>query len=397
MAARFPSTPPPSDVSVLPDDVLARSEEQSSASRARFIPDKLGSRNVQFWLLQAIGWGGWGGSWVASGIYWQMGARYNLVVLAGMITGLLLTALLRELYQATWDHSLKLRAAALLLGSAIAGAVWQAAKNVALFEVYGPMEEAGEMLAFVWAGYFSGTLSSFYIMLCWSGLYFGIKYYRMVMAERDRAIAAMGHAREAQLRMLRYQLNPHFLFNTLNAISTLVLEQETRKADAMVNRLSAFLRYSLDSDPTQQVTVADEVAALRLYLEIEQVRFEERLTLDFHITEAAERALVPGLLLQPLVENALKYAVVPRAEGGTIAIAGRIHGTWLELEVSDDGPGLPVGFDVDGDAGVGLANVRDRLARLYGAAQSFRIEAGSAGGTRAVIRIPFEVEQAAAP
>ena len=140
--------------------------------------------------------------------------------------------------------------------------------------------------------------------------------------------------------MLRYQLNPHFLFNTLNAISTLILDNENRTANQTVMRLSEFLRYTLDQDPMKKVTLRQEIEAMNLYLTTEKLRFGERLKLEFAIEDAALEALVPSLLLQPLIENAVKYAVSPPEKGGTIRIEGRARGAMLELAVADDGPGL---------------------------------------------------------
>ena len=139
--------------------------------------------------------------------------------------------------------------------------------------------------------------------------------------------------------MLRYQLNPHFLFNTLNAISTLILDNENRTANQAVMRLSEFLRYTLDQDPMKKVTLRQEIEAMNLYLTTEKLRFGERLRLEFAVEERALEALVPSLLLQPLIENAVKYAVSPSERGGTIRVEGRARGSMLELAVSDDGPG----------------------------------------------------------
>ena len=140
--------------------------------------------------------------------------------------------------------------------------------------------------------------------------------------------------------MLRYQLNPHFLFNTLNAISTLILDNRNTVANSAVTGLSEFLRYTLDQDPMKKVTVAQEVDALNLYLEIEKLRFGNRLTIEFAIDANASTMLMPSLLLQPLIENAIKYAVSPRERGGKIRIGGHVTGGMLQLEVSDDGPGM---------------------------------------------------------
>ena len=166
--------------------------------------------------------------------------------------------------------------------------------------------------------------------------------------------------------MLRYQLNPHFLFNTLNAISTLVLDNRNATANSAVTGLSEFLRYTLDQDPMKKVTVAQELDALNLYLNIEKLRFSERLRLNYAIEAGAASMLMPSLLLQPLIENAIKYAVSPREQGGEIRIGAHVTGGMLQLEVADDGPGMIDATRLANGRGVGIRNTRERLQVLYG-------------------------------
>jgi LytS/YehU family sensor histidine kinase len=190
--------------------------------------------------------------------------------------------------------------------------------------------------------------------------------------------------------MLRYQLNPHFLFNTLNAISTLVLDGQNRTANLAVSRLSEFLRYTLDQDPMKKVTLRQELDALNLYLGIEKLRFGERLRLEFDVDERVESALVPSLLLQPLVENAMKYAIAPREQGGSVTIIAGVERGGLRLAVVDDGPGLPPAVANGNGRGVGLRNTRERLKVLYGDAHSVEV-ADAAPGLRVEMRLPLEV------
>ena len=200
-------------------------------------------------------------------------------------------------------------------------------------------------------------------------------------------------ASSAQLAMLRYQLNPHFLFNTLNSISTLVLLKQTERANAMLSRLSSFLRYTLANEPTAHVTVQQEVETLKLYLEIEKMRFEERLRPVFDIDAAAERARLPSLLLQPLVENAIKYAVTPQEEGAEICVRVRLAGERVQISVSDTGPGLnETRISPSLSTGVGLANIRDRLFQAYGPTQRFETSSTTTGGFSVDIEIPFQLE-----
>jgi two-component system LytT family sensor kinase len=236
----------------------------------------------------------------------------------------------------------------------------------------------------------------------WTALYYAVNFFLQVEEQNDQLMRLENQATSAQLAMLRYQLNPHFLFNTLNSISTLVLLKQTEPANAMLSRLSSFLRYTLINEPTAQVTVAQEVETLKLYLDIERMRFEERLRTTFHIDEASEIALLPSLLLQPLVENAIKYAVTPSESGAEITISTQLVGQNLRITVSDTGPGLQSdrddnrvsGVSFDGgepvSTGVGLANIRDRLAQAYADQHRFDTIDPPEGGFAVVIELPFE-------
>jgi LytS/YehU family sensor histidine kinase len=207
--------------------------------------------------------------------------------------------------------------------------------------------------------------------------------------------------------MLRYQLNPHFLFNTLNSISTLVLLKQTEPANAMLSRLSSFLRYTLVNEPSARVTVEQEIETLKLYLDIERMRFEDRLRATFRIEPATLNALLPSLLLQPLVENAIKYAVTPQESGAEITIATQVDGQMLRIIVSDTGPGPQSkvtdnrlsGVTFDGgqpvSTGVGLSNIRDRLVQAYGERHRFETIEPQEGGFAVLIEIPFERRESA--
>jgi len=236
----------------------------------------------------------------------------------------------------------------------------------------------------------------------WSALYYAINYFLQVEEQTDRLERLEAQATSAQLAMLRYQLNPHFLFNTLNSISTLVLLKQTEPANAMLTRLSSFLRHTLVTQPGGKVSLAQEVDTLKLYLGIELMRFEERLRPDFRIDPEAAKAFLPSMLLQPLVENAIKYAVSPQEEGAQISVAAQLVGQRLRVTVSDTGPGLnsakprhtlPGAMTGQGRAmstGVGLANIRDRLAQAYGDDHLFEIRTPPEGGFTVVIELPYE-------
>jgi two-component system LytT family sensor kinase len=186
-------------------------------------------------------------------------------------------------------------------------------------------------------------------------------YHFETMAQARAVARAQALAYDAQLRMLHYQINPHFLFNTLNAISTLVLERRNEQAENMLLRLAGFLRYSLDRQPTEFAELSAELEAQRKYLEIEQTRFEDKLKVQFKIEPGLERTRLPSLILQPILENAIKYAITARAEGGSIDVSASRDGELLRIVVEDDGPGLPPENEPRRRRGVGLANARERL------------------------------------
>ena len=237
-----------------------------------------------------------------------------------------------------------------------------------------------------------GLTGSFYVLLCWSGLYFGIKYHRQLQEQTEQTLRATAAAHQAQLMALRYQLNPHFLFNTLNAISTLILDRDNETANLSVTRLSDFLRYSLDNDPALMIPLEQEIEAVMLYLDIEKIRFGERLKLEMEVDELAARARVPSLLLQPLVENSVKHAISANEEGGTISLVAGVEGEYLHLELTDTGPDRSSkAVEPASERQVGLKNTLQRLKTLYNDAYVFDIQPRkSSPGLRIVIRIPFE-------
>jgi signal transduction histidine kinase len=235
-----------------------------------------------------------------------------------------------------------------------------------------------------------GALFYTFIPMAWSVLYFGVKYYEDVQAERERALVAEGQAHRARLQALRYQLNPHFLFNTLNAVSTLIVERENDDAERMVARLSDFLRLTLECDSDVEVPMADELDFARRYLDIEQIRFGDRLTVHEDVEPAALSARVPPLLLQPLVENAVQHGIMPREDGGTLRIEARHVADRLLLRVVDDGPGPP--SDADTKGGVGLSNTKARLESLYGDAHRFALQRADGGGCVVRVELPFRTD-----
>ena len=216
-------------------------------------------------------------------------------------------------------------------------------------------------------------------------LFWALNSEEQAKAQARRAAEAEAAAQEAKIEALRFQLNPHFLFNTLNAISSLVIKNRNAEAEAMTTKLASFLRTSFDTDPKAPISLADELATIEAYLDIEGVRFGERLQVEVDCAPRLLQARVPSFILQPLVENAVKYAVAPSRLGSRICIAAREVGPDLEISVADTGRG-GAAAPASG-TGVGLGNTRTRLAALYGAAGRLETAAGPAGFT-ATIRLP---------
>lgn len=346
-------------------------------------------RQRLFWFLQIAGWLGYFGAAYLNALSYEKEASYlNLVVVVALL-GFVLTLAMRYLYRAIWNSppaTLAVLTFSICYGMAL---IWRIITNNLYWEWV-----SAEWREHTWMGQISGVMSSFYVLACWSGLYFGIKLYQQYQSQAQQTLAANAAAHQAQLKMLRYQLNPHFLFNTLNAISTLILDRDSEAANTTVTRLSDFLRYTLDNDPKNRVTLRKELEAIDLYLEIETVRFGERLIVKQEVEVRALDALVPSLILQPLVENAIKYAITPREEGGQILISANCSTSTLSITVSDDGPGMTNGGTQNArSTGVGLRNIRDRLQQLYTDQQDFTLAPNHPSGLVATLNLPFEVDE----
>ena len=340
-----------------------------------------------FWTLQAVGWSGYlmlrGVSSVSNGLT----LTSIIPVIIEAIVGYCITLLLSTMY-GYYRRIPRLIGLFLTIATLAAATFLYAvldAFSFSFIQTATPGITITRMLGFVFL--------NFVTLAGWSALYFGINFYLIVEEQIDQMQHLENQASSAQLAMLRYQLNPHFLFNTLNSISTLVLLKQTERANAMLSRLSSFLRYTLANEPTAHVTVAQEMETLKLYLEIEKMRFEDRMRPKFDIDPRAERARLPSLLLQPLVENAIKYAVTPQEEGAEICVTVRLAGERVQIAVSDTGPGLIEGrISPSLSTGVGLANIRDRLAQAYGPDHRFETRSTPAGGFSVEIEIPYQLE-----
>jgi len=356
-------------------------------------------RNYQFWLMQFIGWGGLGMVTFFSLTLWYATASWSHVThtLVQCLLGMILSLPLHRVCLGVWDRSILSRVGWSLIAVVVVSLLWTVLRIYTFTLITG--------FGGIWADFGGWYFSSFLVYLCWVALYYGNKYYYQAEVERNRRQAAAvavkeeqlkrlnaeAEAKNAQLGMLQYQLNPHFLFNTLNSISALVKFQENEKARQMITQLGHFLRYSLDTDPALKISLQQEVDALMLYLDIEKTRFGDRLDLQFDIDEEAKRAQVPSLLLQPLVENSIKYAIAVNEHGGTIKLMATVENDDLQLELTDTGPGIASDRPKPKSGRrVGLHNTLQRLKTLYDDAYVFDINLQPSGGLKINIHIPYD-------
>ena len=357
-----------------------------------------------FWLLQGTGWVG-----ISLLTYLSLSVpydQYEWSYLAHNVSqsalGFLLSIPLRYLYRAVWHWGIYLRLV-VVLGAAIVFALAWAALRLTLFMVM--TGEEG-----LWSDFGGWLFPSLFVFFTWAALYHGIKYYQFLQREHEvavraesaqrqealRRIKAETEAKEAQMHLLRYQLNPHFLFNTLNSVSALVTSGRADDANRMLLNLSTFLRFSLEQERVSMTTLREEITALELYLDIEKVRFSDRLELILQIAPEAYRCNVPSLLLQPLVENAVKYAISKSETGGVIQIAASTNGSALNISVEDSGADSGAMEDRESSSsaaagiGLGLQNIRERLETVFGSLAYCRSTTSPLGGMRIEVCIPAE-------
>jgi sensor histidine kinase YesM len=341
-------------------------------------------KNRAFWILQTIGWMGYLFLRLVTGFANNRGWMWLVHTLLLTATGYSLTLLLGSLFR----RLIKMKPIWTLVLSLFA--VILASSAFSIIETWSNATFVHPGAKPVGIEYFGAILLNFSLLAAWTALYYGINYFLLLEEQIDQRERLENAASSAQLAMLRYQLNPHFLFNTLNSISTLVLLKQTERANAMLARLSSFLRYTLVNEPTAKVTLAQEVETLKLYLEIEKMRFEDRLRPHFKIESETIGARLPSLLLQPLIENAIKYAVTPSENGADIWLTAAREGHAVRIEVADNGNGDGVDFAASPSTGVGLANIRDRLSQAYGAAHRFDTRKNERGGFSVILEIPYE-------
>ena len=363
-----------------------------------------------FWLFHSLGWMSYVFIFIADNVFFYrdfntLGLEVFFPLVLSGILAALLTWPLRYMYRQCWGLPSGWLIVAIMLCCLLVSGIWTPVKNIVIwyfsrdFDILSliagnPAED------FRWYMLFMSVSYAFFMILVWSTMYFGINYHFRLVNEKKLRLEAVRLSHISQIKMLRYQINPHFLFNTLNAVFTLVLRRSKDKANGMLIRLSTFLRFSLDNAPEKKIRLYEELKALMLYLEIEKTRFEDRLTVKFKIEPQTETLLVPSLLLQPLVENSIKHAISQMSKGGLIEVTAKCQDGYLEMEVADNGPVQDTAYlaakpaskgqNASSHKGVGEQNIVDRLNFLYPNDHNFKITRGLIAGYRVQVSIPEE-------
>ena len=346
-----------------------------------------GALNLRsFWKIQIIGWGCFYVYDVLESIHALLTKRLFIdeetVPIAFMFLGsCALRPFCRWLMRQSQSwiaFELKAAAAAMLTSIPVACAA------CLVLQIFHPVPWHALVAVLMW---------SFFILFIWCSLYFSIKQWHFTIEqsqqssiEKERLLRAESEVREARLLALRYQLNPHFLFNSLNAVSMLILDENAPAARRMLAQIGDLLRTSLDSEVTAEVALSQELAFTEGYLAIEQTRLGERLRIDIAIPLETRDALVPNMLLQPLVENAVRYGVAPLVEGGWISIKSALHADRLRIVIVNSGRR---GEGEQKKNGIGLGNTEERLKTLYGTDFVFSLAWPESGGCEVVLELPL--------
>ncbi|MET0249874.1 MAG: histidine kinase [Sphingobium sp.] len=320
----------------------------------------------------------------------EMAVRRMVVTLVGVAVTWVLYLVLRQ-----FDRRRLALRVVMAFSLAAPFALAMAAANYYAFNIYDPasllvgnehMNSAGEE-GYALKQIVEDAISRYFFLSAWAGLYLALSYAREARHIERRAARLEQAAQQAELRSLRYQVNPHFLFNTLNSLSSLVMTGRREEAEHMIMSLSNFYRSSLKGDPLEDVPLREEAHLQQLYLDIEAVRFPDRLTTHVDIPDTLLDACVPGLILQPLVENAVRYGVSRTSSPVDIQISAREEDGRLRIRIIDSGDKSPRAED--GGSGIGLANVRDRLLARYGGEAHLACGPRSQGGFEVTLTLPI--------
>jgi two-component system, LytTR family, sensor kinase len=342
-----------------------------------------------FWKLQIAGWGSYA-LVVALGITfgvdstWQHRELYiveGAFILSKFVASMALHRILRSLWWRMLSGPMMM----------VAAGVFSVALAIPCASIAQTMQLRTHNLPLDWQHFRETWIHVIYasfVLISWSALYLGIKHYEALRVEKERTLRAESLLSEARLQALRYQLNPHFIFNTLNVISALILDDQPETANRVLGQLAGFLRLTLDHKDVQQVSLTQEIAATRQYLAIEEARLGDKLHIEMNLAPTCNDALVPTLLLQPLVENAVRHGISRKQTPGKLIIRADRDGENLRILVSDDGCGIK-DEQVRRSGGIGLTNTIERLRVMYGENQRLSIEWLNEGGCNVQVEFPY--------
>lgn len=351
-------------------------------------PSPSHSRIARFWPLQLMGWGLYLGINFLCSISKLNELDFDAFRGVFLFSGFLASFPMYWLCHTLWKRKVELRLAvgicmvvAFPLGMLCAFSAFQCALMLGQHKPF----RLGDVIA--------ASPSGCYVLISWVAFYFGIKHYLALEEKHRQLIATELMAKEAQLQALRYQLQPHFLFNTMNAISTLVLNDQPHAATEMIGKLAQLLRSTLDAPELHQISLADELATTEEYLAIEAIRFGDRLTVRWDVDDALANVLVPRLILQPLVENAVRHGIARRVNGGYILVRTYRQGERLCVVIENEPPEESAAILLDGVArpgGIGLQNVRQRLEKMYGDEGTMHTSTNARGNFEVSFTVPVE-------
>ena len=355
-----------------------------------------------FWLLQVLGWGAYFivTSLTLTLFYNELSFTYLAYNAFRSAIGIILTWPLRLICAHFWSAPIIRRNVVVMLAAILLSIGWT------LLSIYAYEQTTGLYIAS--ADYGGWIYSSIFIFISWVALYHGVKYYtllqnekRMVLKmeadkqhQRFKRSEAENQAKMAKLKFLSYQLNPHFLFNTLNSIYSLIESDTPDDAKNMVSQLSGFLRSSLKHGDDFLIPLQEEIETLVRYLDIEKTRFGDRLKLQLDVDDAVLETVIPLFILQPLVENSIKHAISQTLDQGVIRVSAHHDGDYLHLVVEDSGrETVRVDHRRSGRAGIGLKNTQERLSVIYDDDYQFKTTDSDLGGYRVDIKLPLQPKE----
>ncbi|MFT5520424.1 MAG: two-component system LytT family sensor kinase, partial [Enterobacterales bacterium] len=359
------------------------------------------NKNALFWTIQIIGWGG---LFILSSLtltlfYNDPELPYIAHNLVRSLLGIVLTIPMRYIYSRIWGKPLIQRFAIVILVALVISIIW----TLIIIETFQIMTKE-QILLFDYGGWF---YSSIFIFMSWAASYHGFKYYILLQKEHKNLLKSQAEQQQtllkqseaenqtklAKLKFLSYQLNPHFIFNTLNSVYSMIESKNDEGAKKMLILLSQFLRSALlQQQDNIIVPLKHELSILQKYLEIEKIRFGSRLNIEIDCSEESQKVGIPIYLLQPLVENSIKYAVSKTPEGGTIRVSSKFEDNKLRLLIEDTGYKTLANVDsINDGTGLGLTNTQKRLSVMYPDEYDFVISESELGGTKVLIRIPLDV------